>query len=186
MNWGQSPSFDDKELVSRFIAGDRQAADNLYSRYAPLVLAFLAARVDNAADAEDMLHESWLKVQKNAGRFDGKNFRAWFFQIARNTLFDFSKSPRQRSKTSSISENLEPGQEIDPSARMSRDEEVSALQDCIHAVGGEFVEAVRRNKVDGETPEEIANDLGIDVGTIYSHIHRGKKKLLDCLEKKLK
>jgi hypothetical protein len=78
MNSGQSPTFDDRELIGRFIAGDCQAIDDLYVRYAPQVLSFLAARVGNAADAEDLLHDSWLKVQENAGSFDGQNFRGCF------------------------------------------------------------------------------------------------------------
>ncbi|MBL8819710.1 MAG: RNA polymerase sigma factor [Planctomyces sp.] len=186
MNSGQSPSNDDADLVRRFIAGDRQAFDDLFALYAPQILAFLAARTDNLADAEDLLHDVWIKASTHVATFDGNNFRAWIFQIARNTLYDFSKSPRRRKKPSSINDEHEPGGEDDPSARISREEELTALQVCMNAVGGEFVEAVRRSKVDGESPEDIANDLGIDVGTIYSRIHRGKKKLLDCLEKKLK
>lgn len=142
--------------------------------------------MSNLVDAEDLLQETWIKCQHAAERFDGTSFRAWIFQIARNLLYDFSKSPRQRRKPSGISDEPERGQENDPAARMTRDEELIALHDCINAVGGEFVEAVRRNKVDGESPEDIANDLGLDVGTVYSRIFRGKKKLLACLEKKLK
>ena len=186
MNSGKSPSNDDAELRRRFIAGDRQALDDLFALYAPQVLAFLAARTENLADGEDLLHDVWIKAKTHLSTFDGNNFRAWIFQIARNSLYDFSKSPKQRKKPSSISEEHERGGEDDPSGRISRGEELTALQDCMNAVGGEFVEAVRRNKVDGESAEDIANDLGIDVGTIYSRIHRGKKKLLDCLEKKLK
>ena len=180
------PTSDETELVRRFIAGDLQAFEDLYQLYAREVFLFLAARVDNQADAEDLLHDAWLAAKSNPGNFDGENFRWWFFRIARNKLYDFSKSARQRKKPSNLSDVQEPGREADSSARMSRDEELMALQDCINAVGGEFVEAVRRNKVDGESPEDIANDLGLDVGTVYSRIFRGKKKLRACLEKKLK
>jgi RNA polymerase sigma-70 factor (ECF subfamily) len=186
MSSGKLPSNDESKLVRRFIAGDRRASDDLYSIYAPQVLLFLANRVSNLEDAEDLLHDTWMKSQHAANSFDGANFRAWIFQIARNLLYDFSKSPRQRKKPSSIGEEHDPGHEDDPAARLTRDEELIALHDCINAVGGDFVEAVRRNKVDGESPEDIANDLGIDVGTVYSRIFKGKKKLLACLEKKLK
>ena len=186
MNSGKLPSKGDPELVRRFIAGDRQASEDLYAIYAPQVLLFLAARLDELADAEDILHDSWVKVQNNAETFDGTNFKAWFFQIARNTWYDGQRSPRARKKPSELSEENDPGHHSDPSARMNRDEELQALQDCMNAVGGDFVEAVRRNKVDGESPQDIANDLGIDVSTVYSRISRGKEKLLACLEKKLK
>jgi len=186
MSSGKLPSNDESALVRRFIAGDRQASDDLYAIYAPQVLRFLAARVSNLADAEDLLQEVWIRSLHAANSFDGANFRAWIFQIARNLLYDFSRSPRQRKKPLSISEEHDPGREDDPAARLTRDEVLLALQDCINSVGGDYVEAVRRNKVDGESPEDIANDLGIDVATVYSRIFKGKKKLLACLEKKWK
>jgi RNA polymerase sigma-70 factor (ECF subfamily) len=186
MSSDKLPSNDDPELVRRFIAGDRQASDDLFAIYAPHLLSFLVNRVSNLPDAEDLLHDTWIKAQRAAETFDGENFRAWVFQIARNLLYDFFKSPRQKKKPTSIHDEHERGHENDPALRMMRDEELNALQDCINAVGGDFVEAVRRNKVDGESPEDIANDLGIDVATVYSRIFKGKKKLLACLEKKLK
>jgi RNA polymerase sigma-70 factor (ECF subfamily) len=186
MSSGNLPSNDESELVRRFVAGDHQASDDLYAIYSPQLLSFLANRVSSLADAEDLLQETWVKARHAAKGFDGANFRAWVFQIARNLLYDFFKSPKHRKKPSSFSDEHERGQENDPAAQMIRDEELIALQDCINAVGGDFVEAVRRNKVDGESPEDIASDLGIDVGTVYSRIFKGKKKLLACLEKKLK
>jgi RNA polymerase sigma-70 factor (ECF subfamily) len=178
---------EEQQLVRRFISGDLQAFEVLYGVYAQEVLLFLAARVDNHADAEDLLHDAWITAKDKPGNFDGKNFRAWFFQVARNKLYDFSKSMRAGKRPFDLSAEHEIGGDNDnPSAQISRDEELIALQDCMNSVGGEFVEAVRRNKVDGESPEDIANDLGLDVATIYSRIFRGKKKLQACLETKLK
>ena len=186
MNSGKSPSRDDIELVRRFIAGDRQAFDDLYRIHAPAALAFLAARVKETADAEDLLHDASLKAMKNCGTFDGKDFHAWFFQIARNTLYDFSKSPRQRSKRSGLDEEQEPGHDDDPSAGMSRHEELIALRDCIESVGGVFVEAVVRTQLNETSPEQLAKEIAVARATIDSRVSRGKQQLRDCLEKKLK
>lgn len=187
MNSGKSPSQDDEDLIRRFIAGDRQAFDDLYKRYAPEVMSFLAARVRSQENAEDLCQTAWSRVWENRESFDRRHFRGWLFEIARNAMIDAGRKTTRRGTISSIDvDGPEPAYEADPSERMSRNEELNALKDCIESVGGVFVEAVRRNKVDGESAEDIANDLGVDVGTIYSRIHKGKKKLLDCLEKKLK
>lgn len=186
MKSGKPPLNEHAELVHRFIAGDRQASAELYDVHSPPVLAYLVARVNDKADAEDLLHDSWIKLQNGSAHFDGKDFHAWFFQIARHTLYDFSKSRHQRMRPSGISDDLEWQGEHNNAAALSREEELSALRDCIKAIGGEFAEAIQRNKVDGETPEDIANELGVEVGTIYSRIFRGKKKLQACLEAKLK
>ncbi|MEZ6034993.1 MAG: RNA polymerase sigma factor [Planctomycetaceae bacterium] len=186
MNPAKSALVETNDVIRRFIAGDRRAFDELYRLYAPSVLSFLAARTTSHQDAEDLLHTAWIKAQQNAGSFDGQNFRAWFFQIARNTLFDFTKSPRTKSKAARIDDVSEPGFECDPSESTSRDDEIQALKDCIQSVGGAFVEAVVRTQLNDESPEQLAQEIGKARATIDSRVSRGKQQLRECLEKKLK
>ncbi len=186
MNSGKSAPLETKDIVRRFIAGDRQASEDLYRLHAPRVLSFLAARTKSLHDAEDLLHTAWLKAQQNAGSFDGQDFRAWFFQIARNTLFDFSKSRRNRSKTARIDDVSERGGEFDPSERMSRGEELLALKECLKSLGGVFIEALVRTQLQGDSPEVLADQINVKRGTIDTRVSRGKQQLRECLEKKLK
>ncbi len=186
MNPAKSVLVETNDVIRRFIAGDRQAFDELYRLHAPSVLSFLAARTTSHQDAEDLLHTAWIKAQQNAGSFDGQNFRAWFFQIARNTLFDFTKSPRTKSKAARIDDVSEPGIEFDPSESTSRDDEIQALKDCIQSVGGVFVDAVVRTQLNDESPEQLAQEIGKARATIDSRVSRGKQQLRECLEKKLR
>jgi DNA-directed RNA polymerase specialized sigma24 family protein len=67
------------------------AFEHLYRRHAPLLLAFIAARVP-AADRDDMHQEVWRRVwQKLPNHFDGRNTRAWLYEIARNALIDHNR-----------------------------------------------------------------------------------------------
>jgi len=185
MNSPKSATQEANDVVRQFIAGDRQAFDDLYRLHAPGVLSFLAARTTSHQDAEDLLHTAWIKAKQNAGSFDGQNYRAWFFQIARNTLFDFSKSPGTKSKAARIDDVSELRFESDPSQSTSRVEEIQALNDCIKSVGGVFVDAVVRTQLNGESPEQLAQEIGKARATIDSRVSRGKQQLRECLEKKL-
>src|SRR5689334_21249875 len=108
----------DAELALR--AGKRadpSAADSafctLHARHSPSLFAFLAARLGRS-EAEDVLQDAWLRIWKalgDPGRFDGKDFRGWAFEIARNLVID-----RQRRKSPSP-QSLEgdgQGRAIDP------------------------------------------------------------------------
>ena len=53
----------DKELIERCLAGDADAAQSLYSQYAPFVMAFLVRSGLAAADADDLTQETFVRDQ---------------------------------------------------------------------------------------------------------------------------
>ena len=191
MDSGKSPSKDDAELVRRFIAGDRQAFDDLYRIHAPPVLAFLAARVKSIHAAEDLSQSVWGQVWKKRESFDGLHFRGWIFQIARNLVIDAGKKASTRNEVTGIddaavalSRNGDPA-EIKAMEEL-RNRELDALRDCIKTVGGDFVDALIRTQINKESPEDLATELGVKRATIDTRVSRGKEKLKECLEKKVK
>src|SRR5262245_20124763 len=83
----QSPAEpSDAELARRAGRGDNDAFRALYDRHAGSLVAFLRARVPDEAD--DIHQDVWLRIMDALERFDGENFRAWAFRIARNILVD--------------------------------------------------------------------------------------------------
>ncbi|MBC7967121.1 MAG: RNA polymerase sigma factor [Fuerstia sp.] len=191
MDSDKSPSKDDPELVRRFIAGDRQAFDDLYRIHAPQVLAFLTARVTSIHAAEDLSQSVWVQVWKKRESFDGQHFRGWIFQIARNRMIDAGRTASARNEVSGIDDAaVVLSRDSDPSEIKAMEElrnrELNALRDCIKSVGGDFVDAVIRTQIDKESPADIAQNLGVKRATIDTRVSRGKEKLRECLEKKLK
>ncbi len=85
----------DQELVLAARDGEAAAFDVLVRRHAPSVYRFVFRLVHDAAAAEDISQETFLKIWKNLKRFDPqKPFRAWMFRIARNSAFDRLKKKR--------------------------------------------------------------------------------------------
>ncbi len=191
MNSGKSPSSDEAELVRRFIAGDHQAFDDLYHIHAPPVLAFLTARLKSIHAAEDLSQSVWAQVWKKRESFDGQRFRGWVFQIARNRVIDAGKKASTRNEVAGIDDAAAvQSRDGDPAEIKAmqelRNRELNALRDCIKSVGGDFVDAVIRTQIDQESPADVAQKLGVKRATIDTRVSRGKEKLKECVEKKLK
>jgi RNA polymerase sigma-70 factor (ECF subfamily) len=78
------------DLVVAAQAGEAAAFAGLYDEYAPRVYRYLSVRIQQPADAEDLLHRVFVKVIESIGRYrsTGVPFSAWLFRIARNTMID--------------------------------------------------------------------------------------------------
>lgn len=78
----------DEELMLLLTKGGQLAFDELYKRYAKLMLNFFFRMLNNdRAKAEDHLHDLFLKIVEKPESFDGtKNFRSWFYALAGNMI----------------------------------------------------------------------------------------------------
>jgi RNA polymerase sigma-70 factor (ECF subfamily) len=76
--------------------GDRAAFDGLYAACAPAVYRYCYARTRNAADAEDLLQQTFLRVIEALPRYEdrGVPFRAWLFRICRAVTIDAHRRRR--------------------------------------------------------------------------------------------
>jgi RNA polymerase sigma-70 factor (ECF subfamily) len=81
----------DEELVGRIAEGNEAALAELLRRHERPLSRFLF-RQTGGRDVEDLYQETWLRVFRNAGRFDpAKRFSTWLFQIAVNLCRDFHR-----------------------------------------------------------------------------------------------
>ena len=190
MDSGTSPSKDDPELVRRFIAGDRQAFEDLYRIHARSVLAFLTARVKSIHSAEDLSQIVWKLVWRKRESFDGRRFRGWVFRIARNRMIDAARKKGAGNEITGVDDTtVVPSGHGSPreiEAEESRQRELIAFRDCLKSVGGVFVDAIIRTQINKESPADVAQELRVKRATIDSRVSRGKEQLKECLEKKLK
>ena len=81
-------------LLARARAGDSQAFAAIYDAYAGRLYRFLALRVSEPADAEDLLQRVFVNVIEALPRYQdrGLPFGAWLFRIARNVAIDFARA----------------------------------------------------------------------------------------------
>lgn len=160
----------------------RAAFDRLYGRHAPLLRAFLAARVRR--DLLDDLHQDvWRRAwQSLPDRYRGGDFRAWIHKIARNALIDASR--RKVAGTLDDGESLADPRDGRPDARLMEGERMAALRRCLERLE-ERAAALVRGRLGGESYEEICGRLGLDPARAHKLWHKVKGQLKSCVEQAL-
>lgn len=143
----------------------------------------------NRQDAEDLLQETYLRAYKYYDKFqEGTNFKAWLFKILKNTFINRYRK-RQRQPLRNSFDEIEGAFEFrlleSPlTARRATPEEelmVGALdqdvQQALEALPEDYRTAVEMADLQGLSYREIADQLGIPLGTVMSRLYRGRRKL---------
>jgi RNA polymerase sigma factor (sigma-70 family) len=137
---------------------------------------------DSAVD--DVSQEVWLRISRAyREQFDGRNFRAWMFHIAKNCVVNFH---RKRRDMASFDEDGAPMQDV-------RDEEAieilidrerrHRLMDCMARLGHPR-RAIVESRLAGSDYEECAAALGVTKQEAYSHFFAAKNLLRACVRSK--
>ena len=177
---------DTRELRERFTAQAMQYVDQLYGA------ALRMSR--NPADAEDLVQETYMKAFASYHQFtEGTNLKAWLHRILTNTYINLYRK-RQREPQQAYTEQVEDWQlaqagNHDPvGLRSAEVEALSALpgtevREALYELPEDFRMAVYYSDVEGFAYKDIAEIMGIPLGTVMSRLHRGRrmlrKKLLD-------
>jgi RNA polymerase sigma-70 factor, ECF subfamily len=182
---------DDLALVDRHRLGDRRAFDEIYRRFDHMVYG-LALRLSGSDDlAADLTQEIFLRVFRYIGQFRGRSsLKTWVFRIAINHCR--SCLGRRRLPMQPLADGTD-GAEADRSpayadpARGPEELAVAADEGRRVAAGlatlpASFREAVVLRDIEGLSYEEIAEVLGVRIGTVRSRIARGRDQLRTCLE----
>ena len=140
----------------------------------------------SAADAEDLVQETYLKAFRAAGRFQpGTNLKAWLFTILHNTWRNLVRD-RGRNPIDVDSEAVErataaAAAQESPEQALARRAMDRGLQDALDALPPAFREAVWLRDVEEFSYAEIAAMIDVPIGTVMSRISRGRRMLHDRL-----
>jgi len=139
----------------------------------------------NAAEAEDLVQESFLRAYRFFHRYDESlPFTSWLYRIMTNAHIDMVRR-RGRIKTTSI-ENAGtdgttawdlPDHEAAPDRAMMLNTMEEPVQKALMSMTAEFRTAVLLADVEGLAYEEVAEIMNTSVGTVRSRIHRGRKQI---------
>jgi RNA polymerase sigma-70 factor (ECF subfamily) len=181
----------DEQLLSRWAKGDREALEDLFQRYRSVAYRVAYRLLGNEADALDAVQNGFVKALTHLPGFQRRStFKTWLLRVVSNASLDFG---RQRGRRESLSmdhlgekerENLEPPTLENPAARLERDDLRQQLQDAL----GRLPEAQRRTFVLHAEAElsyrEVADILGISIGTVMSRLYYARQKLRVLLKER--
>jgi len=174
----------DEQLLGRHRGGDEQAFEVLIERYRLELFHFLARFVGNRTAADDIFQEAFIQVHISAGTFDtSRRFKPWLFTIAANKARDhLRKNKRQKavSLSSTVDKHQEGGQafidlmEADlplPQDRAQQKETGQIVRDVVSLLPEHLREVLLLAYFNKMAYREIAENLGIPLGTVKSRLH---------------
>ena len=139
-----------------------------------------------AADAEDLVQDTYLKAFRSAAQFErGTNLKAWLFTILHNTFRNMRRHDG-RNPIEVDSEAVEQAagdsaHEFSPEQLLTRASLDQDLQAALDALPDTFRQAVWLRDVEELTYAEIAQVLDVPIGTVMSRISRGRRALFERL-----
>ncbi len=169
-------------LLPRCAAGDHAALRRIYDLQAAR-LKGLAHRITGSPMlAEDVLHDVFLHVWQQAGRYDPARGtpRAWLTTLTRYRALDVVRRAGREISTWDPPDAAD--ESPDAVARLVASAEGRALQHCLSALDAPRRRMIRLAFIDGRTHAEIAATLDMPLGTVKSTIRRGLAALKRCLE----
>jgi RNA polymerase sigma-70 factor, ECF subfamily len=181
----------DQQLVQRVQKGDKAAFDLLVRKYQHRVLKLVSRFVNDAAEAEDVAQEAFLKAYRALPAFRGDSaFYTWLYRIAINTAKNTLVSNRRRPVDFDL--DLQDPDQHDrqsllkdadtPEGVLLTDEIRGVVERALEQLPDDLRTAIVLRELEGLSYEEIAEAMDCPVGTVRSRIFRAR----EAIDKKLK
>ena len=179
-------------LIRRMAGGDRDALAELYDSISRPLYATAVHILNDAAEAQDVVHDVFLALWSNASSFDSRRGAAfsWAVTLTRNRSIDRlrTRANRARILVSSFPGDLGYGEESIGAVGADRaelGERAAAVRSAIAGLPCDQRSALELAFFSGLTQKEISEKLGEPLGTIKARIRRGLTKLRDLLASQL-
>ncbi len=159
-----------QRLVQRASEGDGEAFGKLYDRYLDVVYRYVYYKVGNAAEAEDLTSQLFMKAWEAMPRYQWREipFSHWLMRLARNAVIDHYRTRKPRGE---LDETLV-SQEPDPQGAYLRGEEMRGLEAALRRLPEEQRSLLVLRFVEGMDYAEVAAILGKNAGALRVMQHR--------------
>ena len=173
------------ELIGRIASGDRQAFKTMFEHFAPRIKGFFLRTGCTAEEAEEIAQSTMITVWRKASQFDPgtTGAAAWIFTIARNLRID---AVRRAARTGRLEQEIE--REYEPAFAesadiiMSRVENAARVAAAIDRLSADQSLVIRLSFLEERPHSEIAELLGIPLGTVKSRIRLAMNRLRELLD----
>ncbi len=180
----------DQEIVALARSGEQVAYRELVRRYERPLFSLLYRMVRDRELAEDLAQETFVKALNAIESYRPEyKFSSWIFKIANNAAIDHLRRRELDTLSLEGSPHAETPEAIEATALQIGDRQESPLDEVqARELGGEIEAAIAKLRpeyrscillrhVEGRTYEEIAEILGLPLGTVKTYIHRARNEL---------
>jgi len=177
------PMDEDLVLMRRVAAGDRQAFEMLYRRYAPRLAGYLTKLLHQHELVEEALDDVMLVVWQNAARFDPTaRFSTWLFGIAHNKAMKaWGRSANKPLPLPPVRHEAENDQG-NPEQILTDQERDRTLVQALQSLSPEQRAVVELTFYHACSYQEIAEITGCPVNTVKTHMFHARRRLAQYLE----
>jgi RNA polymerase sigma-70 factor, ECF subfamily len=187
-------ALDDREVVGLACKGREPAFRELLARYEKPVFSLVFRMVRDRTLAEDLAQDAFVKAFNALGSYDPSyKFSSWLFKIANNLTIDHLRkrkldtvsihgSPHARSDREEEESRIVVEDSGETPEQYTENREVGArIEEAIGHLRPEYRTAILLRHVEGHSYEEVAEIMGVPLGTVKTFIHRGRSELKELL-----
>ena len=164
---------------------DKDAFAKLFAHYAPRIKSYLMRQGANQASAEELSQEAMLSVWRKADRFDSNKASAgtWIFTVARNLRIDALRKER-RPSFDPEDPAFVPDAEIAPDQALETGQTQVRIKAAVDTLPPEQAEVIRLSFYQDKPHGEIAEELGLPLGTVKSRLRLAMRRVRTALGEK--
>lgn len=166
----------DAELLARVVDGDHDAFNQIMRNHEDRVFSVCLRLMGDRDLALDATQETFLTAFRKAGQFKGNAaLGTWIYRIAVNTCYDQLRKLKRR-RTDPMPEHLDPADEGAFDAVESAGVRPE-IERALTALPPDFRSAVVLSDIEGLSLPDVAEVLGVPLGTVKSRVFRGRRLL---------
>lgn len=173
----------DEQLIAQVAKGDEKAFEQLVQKYQQAVFSTIYRYIGNSDDVQDLAQEVFIKVWRNATKFQGKaKFSTWLYRITANHCINYRR--KNKHKHASLDEMAEQGQTpdaliVEPDWKQTRD--AALIRTAVDELPERQRMALILAQYEGQSYKEIAEIMQVSVSSVESLIFRARSALKDKL-----
>ncbi len=180
---GPPPRRQETQMTDRPLSQDNATWHRIVEEHSGRVYRLAYRLTGNRADAEDLTQEVFVRVFRSLGSYTPGTFEGWLHRITTNLFLDGARR-KARIRFDSLGDDPEvrlPGRVPPPDHQVMAGLFDSDVESALAALAPDFRAAVVLCDIEGLSYEEIADVLGLKLGTVRSRIHRGRSQLRKAL-----
>jgi RNA polymerase sigma-70 factor, ECF subfamily len=176
-------SDEDRRLIAECLGGRQDAFGVLVSRYQGRLYNAVIRLVAHPEDAADIVQDAFLNAYQALHAFKGDaELFTWLYRIAFNAAISLKRKKRATLSLGGPGGQTgidpdDPSEYVKPGASLERREDEAQLQNAMNRLSAEHHEVLILKDIEGLKYEEIAEILGVPIGTIRSRLHRARLEL---------